>query len=201
MLGASAAFGRVFDPNEDAPGRRRVVILADAFWQARFGGDRAILGRTLMFNGEPYAVIGVMPREFRALSEHRSGYPINFFIPAAFDATAADSSRRSISVVGRLQPDASIGRAREELSSLSAALARRGPDSHRGLTMVITPLHEAIVGDLRPSLLVMLGAVGLVPVIACTNVCKGKRSFAVAKTRRIALARVSPCVRRAALLC
>ena len=113
-----------------------MVILTDAFWQAKFGGDRAILGRTLTFNGEPYSVIGVMPPGFRALSEHRSGYTISFFMPAAFDAAAAGSTRRSISVVGRLQPDASIERAREELSSLSADLGRRSPDTHRDLTAV-----------------------------------------------------------------
>ncbi len=69
LLGASAAIGRVFGPDEDDPGGRRVVILTDAFWRAKFGGDRAVVGRTLTFNGEPYAVIGVMPPGFRALSE------------------------------------------------------------------------------------------------------------------------------------
>ncbi len=187
LLGAAAAFGRVFGPDEDDPGRRRVVILTDAFWHAKFGGDRALLGRTLTFNGEPYAVIGVMPPGFRALSEHRSGYTINFFIPAAFDAAAAGSSRRSISVVGRLRPDASIERAREELSSLSAVLGRRSPDSHRGLTAVITPLHDAIVGDVRPSLLVMLGAVGLVLVIACVNLANLLIVRAIGQGREIAI--------------
>ena len=123
LLGAPAALGRVFGPDEDEPGRRGVVILTDAFWHAKFGGDRAILGRTLTFNGEPHSVIGVMPQGFRALSEHRSGYPISFFTPAAFEAAAAGGARRSISVVARLQPDASIARAREELGSLSADLA------------------------------------------------------------------------------
>jgi putative ABC transport system permease protein len=187
LLGASAAFGRVFGPDEDDPGGRRVVILTDAFWHAKFGGDRAILGRTLTFNGEPYAVIGVMPPGFRALSEHRSGYTISFFIPAAFDAAAAGSSRRSISVVGRLQPDVSLERARKELSSLSAVLGRRNPDSHRGLTAVITPLHDAIVGDVRPSLLVMLGAVGLVLVIACVNLANLLIVRAIGQGREIAI--------------
>ena len=79
VLGVSAAIGRVFGPDEDDPGRRRVVILMDAFWRAKFGGDRAILGRAAHFNGEPYDVIGVMPPGFRALSEHGSGYAIDFF--------------------------------------------------------------------------------------------------------------------------
>ena len=187
LLGASAALGRVFGPDEDDPGRRGVVILTYAFWHAKFGGDRAILGRTLTFNGEPYSVIGVMPQGFRALSEHRSGYTISFFMPAAFDAAAAGGTRRSISVVGRLQPDASIERAREELSSLSADLGRRSPDTHRDLTAVITSLHDAIVGDVRSSLLVMLGAVGLVLVIACVNLANLLIVRAIGQGREVAI--------------
>ena len=187
LLGASAALGRVFGPDEDDPGRRGVVILTYAFWHAKFGGDRAILARTLTFNGEPYSVIGVMPQGFRALSEHRSGYTISFFMPAAFDAAAAGGTRRSISVVGRLQPDASIERARGELSSLSADLGRRSPDTYRNLTAVITPLHDAIVGDVRSSLLVMLGAVGLVLVIACVNLANLLIVRAIGQGREVAI--------------
>ena len=187
LLGASAAIGRVFGPDEDDPGGRRVVILTDAFWRAKFGGDRAVLGRTLTFNGEPYGVIGVMPPGFRALSEHRSGYSISFFMPAAFNDAAASSWRRSISVVGRLKPDASIETAREQLRSLSDDLGRRSPDTHRGLTAAIMPLHEAIVGDVRPSLLVMLGAVGLVLVIACVNLANLLIVRAIGQGREIAI--------------
>src|SRR6185436_3147079 len=96
VLGASAAIGRVFGPDEEDPGRRRVVILMDAFWRAKFGGDRAILGRALTFNGEPYEVIGVMPPGFRPLSEHGSGYTIHFIVPAG--------GARAVNLVGRLKP-------------------------------------------------------------------------------------------------
>ena len=89
VLGVSAAIGRVFGPDEADPGRRRVVVLMDAFWRATFGGDRAILGRTLTFDGEPHVVIGVMPTGFRGLSEHGTGYPIDFFVPSAFDGSGA----------------------------------------------------------------------------------------------------------------
>jgi putative ABC transport system permease protein len=189
LLGASAAIGRVFDPDEDDPGGRRVVILTDAFWRAKFGGDRAILGRPLTFNGEPYDVIGVMPPGFRPLSEHRSGYTIDFFMPAAFDQLAASASgrRRSISVVGRLKPEASIAQAREELRSLAEDLSRRDADTHRGLTAALEPLHDAIVGDVRPSLLVMLGAVGLVLVIACVNLANLLIVRAIGQRREVAI--------------
>ena len=93
VLGVSAAIGRVFVPDEDAPGRPRVVILMDGFWRATFGGDPAILGRTLTFDGQPHTIIGVMPPGFRGLSEHGSGYTIDFFVPSAFDE---DPARRGI---------------------------------------------------------------------------------------------------------
>ena len=162
VLGASAAIGRVFGPDEDDPGRRRVVILMDTFWRTKFGGDRAILGRGLTFNGEPYEVIGVMPPEFRLLSEHGSGYSIHFIVPA--------SGGHALNLVGRLKPGVSIETARAEVGSLSDDLHRRGRDIRReSFVARLAPLHEEIVRRVRPSLLVMLGAVGLVLVIACVN--------------------------------
>jgi putative ABC transport system permease protein len=184
VLGASAAMGRVFGPDEDAPGRRRVVILMDAFWRATFGGDRAILGRTLTFDGQPHTIIGVMPPGFRGLSEHGSGYTIDFFVPSAFDE---DAERRGISVVGRLKRDVTIDRAREELRSLSVDLARQRPDTNRDVVAAIAPLHDEIVRPVRRSLLVMLGAVGLVLLIACVNLANLLIVRAMDQGREIAI--------------
>ena len=186
VVGASAALGRVFGPEDEDPGRRGVVILTHAFWQAKFGGDSAILGRTLTLNGEPHSVIGVMPQGFRALSEHRSGYTISFFIPAAFDAGAA-GTRRSISAVGRLGSEASMEQARQELASLAPDADQSSRDADRGVIAVITPLREAIVGDVRPSLLVMLGAVGLVLVVACVNLANLLIVRAIGQGREVAI--------------
>ena len=187
VLGASAAIGRVFGPGEDDPGRQRVVVLMDAFWRAKFGGDRAILGQVLTFNGEPYQVIGVMPPGFRALSEHGSGFPIDFLVPAAFDEPAGRGVGRSIGVVGRLKADVSIESAREELRSLSDDLSRRSPETHRDLAAAISPLHDEIVRRVRPSLLVMLGAVGLVLVIACVNLANLLIVRAIGQAREVAI--------------
>lgn len=185
LLGTPAAIGRVFGPDEDVAGAGRVVILTDAFWRAKFAADPAILGHALTFNGEPYIVIGVMPPGFRALSAYRSGYTISLFVPAAFDGGV--SARRSVSVVGRLRADASIERAREELRSLSDDLNRRSPDARRGLTSAVMPLQETIVGDIRQSLLVMLGAVGLVLVIACVNLANLLIVRAIGQGREVAI--------------
>ena len=187
VLGASAAIGRVFGPGEDAPGRRGVVVLMDRFWRGKFGGDRDILGRVLMFNGEPYDVIGVMPPAFRPLSEHGSGYPIDFLVPAAFDEPAGPGGGRSIGVVGRLKADVSIERAREELRILSDDLSRQRPEHQRDLTAAIAPLHGEIVRRVRSSLLVMLGAVGLVLVIACVNLANLLIVRAIGQAREVAI--------------
>jgi predicted permease len=187
LLGVSPALGRVFSPDENDPGRQGVVILTDAFWKATFAADTSILGHTLTFDGQPYSVIGVMPQGFRALSEHRSGYPISFFVPASFGTVAAGGMRRSVSVVGRLRPEASIERAREEVLSLSAELDKRSSDTPRDLTAMITPLRDSIVGDVRPSLLVMLGAAGLVLVIACVNLANLLTVRAIGQGREVAI--------------
>jgi predicted permease len=183
VLGTSAAMGRVFGLDEDVPGHRRVVILMDAFWRVTFGGDRAILGRTLTFDGEPHVVIGVMPSGFRGLSEHGSGYTIDFFVPSAFD----EADARGISVVGRLKPDVSIARARAEMRTLSADLRRRRPDTHRDIEVAVAPLHDEIARPVRRSLLVLLGAVGLVLVIACVNLANLLIVRALGERREIAI--------------
>lgn len=186
LLGTPAAIGRVFGPGEDDPGRQRVVILTNALWRAKFGGDRAILGRTLTLDGERYDVIGVMPPGFQPLSEHGSGYTIDFFTPATFDNEAA-ASGRTIAVVGRLKADVSIAQARDELRGLSDALSRRSPETHRDRAAAIVPLHEEVVRRVRPSLLVMLGAVGLVLVIACVNLANLLVVRAIGQGREIAI--------------
>jgi predicted permease len=184
VLGVPAAMGRVFDPDEDDPARRRVVILKDAFWRAKFGGDPAILGRTLTFDDRPHVVIGVMPPGFLGLSEHGSGYAIDFFVPSAFDDRPGT---RTFNVVARLKPDVSIERARDELQRLSDDLRRRVPDTHRDVVAAVASLHDEIVRPVRPSLLVMLGAVGLVLVIACVNLANLLIVRAMGQEREIAI--------------
>ena len=126
-------------------------------------------------------------RAFRALSEHGSGYPIDFLVPAAFDEPAGRGVGRSIGVVGRLKADVSIESAREELRSLSDDLSRRSPETHRDLAAAISPLHDEIVRRVRPSLLVMLGAVGLVLVIACVNLANLLIVRAIGQAREVAI--------------
>ncbi len=169
-LGASPVLGRSFLPVEDRPGREHVVILTDALWRGRFAADPSILGRSIVLNGEPYDVIGVMPAGFQPLTQFRSTVAVTFFVPAAYpDELLANHGDHEINVVGRLKPGISLAQAQADLTGISIDLERRFPQTNRSARAVIAPLVADIVRDVRTSLLMMLGAVGLVLLIACVN--------------------------------
>jgi len=171
VLGVSPAIGRPFLPGEDHPGREHVVILFDALWRGRFAADSAILGRSITLNGERYEVVGVMPPSFQPLTQFRSTVAVNFFVPAAYsDELLANHGDHEIYVVGRLKSGVTLEQAQADLRSISEDLERRFPGTNRSVRAPIRPLNDDIVRDVRTSLLVMLGAVGLVLLIACVNI-------------------------------
>jgi putative ABC transport system permease protein len=170
VLGVAPAVGRPFVAAEDRPGRERVVILTDALWRGRFAGDPSILGRSITLNGEPYEVVGVMPAGFQPLTQFGVPVPVTFFVPAAYpDELLANHGDHEIRVVGRLKPGVTLEQARADLHNVSSDLARRFPRTNATVRAQIAPLRDDIVRDVRASLLVMLGAVGLVLLVACVN--------------------------------
>ena len=182
VLGVPPAIGRTFRPEEDRPHAGRAVILMHAFWERRFDADRALLGRAIVLDDDPYVVIGVMPAGFSPVSQPGSGFRIDFFVPMA--------GRRSpqISVVGRLRSNVRLEQARAELQSLSADLARRFPDTHRDVTATVGPLRDKVVRDeVRVALIVMLWAVGLVLIVATVNVGNLLIVRAIGQRREIAI--------------
>jgi putative ABC transport system permease protein len=174
LLGVSPAIGRPFLPDEDRPGREHVVILSDSLWRGRFSADPRIVGRAITLNGEPYDVVGVMPPSFQPLTQFRSAAPITFFVPAAYpDELLANHGDHEINVVGRLKSGVTLEQAQADLQTISLDLAKRFPDTNAAEGMVrarIAPLNDDIVRNVRTSLLLMLGAVGLVLLIACVNI-------------------------------
>src|SRR5262245_34036215 len=171
VLGVSPAIGRPFRAEEDRPGAAHVVILSDALWRGRFAADPAILGRTVTLNGEAYEVVGVTRPSFQPLTQFRSTTAVTFFVPAAYpDELLANHGDHEISVVGRLKRDVTLEQARADLLSISLDLERRFPGTNRSVRAPIRPLDDDIVRDVRTSLLVLLGAVGLVLLIACVNI-------------------------------
>jgi putative ABC transport system permease protein len=166
VLRVRPVLGRGFADGENEPGRNKVAILGHRLWRERFGGDPTAVGQTIQLNREPYQVVGVAPAGF--------SYPegAELWTPMAYDAVFRTKSRGAwyLGVIGRLKPGVSVAHAREEVSAIAARLAREYPDADEGVGGTVSSLHEAMVGDARPALLVLLGAVGLVLLIACVNV-------------------------------
>jgi predicted permease len=164
-LGVRPLLGRTFTSEEDRPGHDQVVVLSQGLWQRRFGGDPAMLGRSITLDGRPYTVIGVMP------DDPLSGGRVQLWTPLALDpALAGDHRRRFLRVVGRLKPGLTQADAQAALSRVAARLERDHPDTHGGWTVLAEPIDERTVGDIRPALRVLTAAVALVLLMACANV-------------------------------
>lgn len=175
VLGVRPHLGRLFRPEEDVDGRDRVIVLSHGLWRTTFGADSAVVGRTVELNGTPHTIVGVLRPGFEdpALSGSSFGAP-RLWRPVGHLGAPPEAlpSRSSSSWTGvaRLAGGVTLEQAREEISRLSAALEAEHPEMNRGVGMVPVPLRETIVGGARTSLAVLLGAVGLLLLLAAANV-------------------------------
>src|SRR6476646_8630680 len=156
LFGVTAMLGRTFVPEDDKPGTH-VVLLSHSLWQRRFGSDPAVIGRALTLNGESYTVVGVMPRLVQL-----PGYEnVNdqLWVPIAFPPEeAAQRGNHFLEVIARMKPGVTLKQAQAEMETIAARLEQQYPDYNMRIGAVVVPLHEQVVGDIKPALLVLLGA-------------------------------------------
>ena len=183
-LGIQPMLGRDFRPGEDAPGAAPVVLLRYGAWQRRFGGRRDVVGQTVNLSGVAYTIVGVLPPDFEFAPREIA----EFFEPLR--PTGECEKRRSchnLDGVGRLKDGVTVGAALAQMKAIALQLENQYPDSNRGQGASVMPLSSAIVGDIKPILLVLLGGAGLLLLIACVNVSSLLLVRAESRRREIAV--------------
>ena len=188
VLGVSPAVGRTFHPDENIVGNHRVAILSYGLWQRQFGGDPALVGGNVFVNGFPYAVVGIMPQGFQPVGSLALGDDVELWRPLApNDNQTGGRASRNLRIIGRLAEGATLQQAQAEMDGIAARLALEYPETNEGTAVRVIPLQEQIVQDVRPALLMLLGAVALVLLIAATNVANLLLVRAAARNKQIAI--------------
>ena len=165
-LGVAPMLGRIIRPQEDVKGAARVTVVTYGFWQNYLGSDAHVLGQTILINENPYVVIGVMPREFVAPNEKADLF-VSYW--AGDPGGAPDRDLHSMHAYWRLQPGVTVAQAEADMARIDRQLSQQYPAEEKGRKTILVPLHQWLVRDVRTALLVLLAAVGLVLLIACTN--------------------------------
>jgi putative ABC transport system permease protein len=165
ILGVNALYGRTFLPEEYQAGNDRVVVIGEALWRQRFGGNPDLVGQTLLLSGQPHTVVGIMPAEFEFPSGRMMWAPL-----VIRDSYKRDRRSAYIKVIARLKPGVTLDQAQQEMTAIHARLSEQYPKDNQDRGVAVIPLAEQMRAQARPALLLLLGAAGFVLLIACANV-------------------------------
>jgi putative ABC transport system permease protein len=182
-LGGTPTLGRGFLPAEFEPGHESVVILNYGFWQRAFGGRPDVLQQQIIVNGQSHTIVGVMHPDWRF-----GGRDVALFAPRTFtDTERRQRGAHFLNVLARMKPGVTPEQAQVEMTAIAGRLEQQYPDSNKNWGAVVTPLREAVVGDIRPMLVILLGAVGMVLLIACANIANMLLARATVRSREMGI--------------